>query len=282
MSGTDREHAAAVDRAFTRQAAAFEDPRLNRIFTTDSEWLFERLEVGASDLVLDVAAGTGHVARSLAGRARTVVALDATAAMLETGRERALAAGLDNLVWLCGDAAALPFLDGSFDVVVSRHALHHFVDPRVQLAEIVRCTRRGGRVAIGDLVADPDPATAAIQDRLERLRDPSHARLLTPVELTDALVAAGVEPETLELEARDLERPLEPWLEQTGTDGRVAEAIRSELRAELHGNGPPTGFRPRERDGSLWFIHALASAIGRVSSAACRPSPRTATSPMRR
>lgn len=256
-------HAAAVDRAFTQQAAAFEDPRLNRIFTADSEWLFERLEVGTSDLVLDVAAGTGHVARALAGRARAVVALDATAAMLVTGQERARAAGVDNLVWLRGDAAALPFLDGSFDVVVSRLALHHFVDPLVQLSEMVRCTRRGGRVAIGDLVADPDPAVAVIQDHLERSRDPSHARLLTRDELAGALVAGGVEPASLRLEVRDAERPLEPWLEQTGTAGEVAGAIRAELRAELHGDGPRTGFRPVERDGTLCFVHALASAIGR-------------------
>ena len=44
-------HSEAVARAFTHQAAAFEDPRLNRLFTTDSEWLFERLPLTAEDLV---------------------------------------------------------------------------------------------------------------------------------------------------------------------------------------------------------------------------------------
>ena len=162
------DHSEALERAFAQQAAAFEDPRFNRLFTTDSEWLFERLPLDPGDLVLDVAAGTGHVARRLAPSVRAVVALDATRAMLERGR----AQGVPNVIFVQGDAASMPFLDGSFDVVVSRFAVHHFEDPAVQLAEMRRCLRPGGRLAIADLVADP--AAAAEQNRLEALRDPSH------------------------------------------------------------------------------------------------------------
>jgi ubiquinone/menaquinone biosynthesis C-methylase UbiE len=241
------DHSQAVERAFTQQAAAFEDPRFNRVFTTDSEWLFERLPLGADDLVLDVATGTGHVARRLAPHVRVVVALDATRAMLEQGR----AAGVGNVVFVQGDAGALPFLDDSFDVVVSRFALHHFERPEVQVAEMRRCLRPHGTLAVADIVADPGAGDA--QDRLERLRDPSHTRLLTAGELV------GLVGEDVEL--RDVERPLEPWLAQTETPQGAAEEIRAALRAELEG-GPPTGFRPRERDGELHFIHSMASAIG--------------------
>ena len=87
--------------------------------------------------MLDVAAGTGHVARSLAPRVRAVVALDATQAMLEQGKRH----GVPNVVFMRGDAAALPFVDQSFDVVVNRFALHHFEQPEVQLAEMRRCGR---------------------------------------------------------------------------------------------------------------------------------------------
>ena len=118
--------------------------------------------------MLDVAAGTGHVARRLAPSVRAVVALDATRAMLEQGR----AQGVPNVIFVQGDAASMPFLDGSFDMVVSRFAVHHFEDPAVQVAEMRRCLRPGGRLAIADLVADP--AAAAEQNRLEALRDPSH------------------------------------------------------------------------------------------------------------
>src|SRR3990170_1804649 len=165
------EHSEAIERAFTQQAEAFEDPHYNRLFTTDSDWLFERLPLSDDDLVLDVAAGTGHVARRLAPRRRAPGGGDATEAMLEAGRIEAKRAALRNVVFMQADAARLPFLDASFDIVVSRFAVHHFEDPAVQVAEMRRCLRMGGRLAIGDLIADPDPEVAATQNRLERLRD---------------------------------------------------------------------------------------------------------------
>ena len=244
-------HADRVERAFSRQAAAFEE---QPIFTTDSDWLFERLELDAGDLVLDVAAGTGQVARALAPSVRCVVALDATAAMLAAGKAQADRARLRNVVFQRGDAAALPFADATFDVVVSRFAVHHFEDPTPPLAEMRRCLRPGGRLAIADIIAADDPAVAALQNRLERLRDPSHARLLPLTELV-ALV-----PRSPGVEVRDFDRPLAPWLEQTATSDEAAAEITAALRAELAG-GPPTGFRPSESGGELRFVHRLASII---------------------
>jgi SAM-dependent methyltransferase len=245
MSSVPERHADRIEQAFTQQAPAFEDPRFNRLFTTDSEWLFERLPLGPDDLVLDVAAGTGHVARSLAPKVRAVVALDATPAMLERGRRH----GVPNVIFMRGDAAALPFVDDSFDVVVSRFAVHHFEQPHAQIAEMRRC---GRRLAIADLVADPQAAET--QNRLERLRDPSHVRLLTVDELA-ALV------QTDDVEMRAVVRPLEPWLAQTGTPEPAAGEIRTALAAEIDG-GPPTGFHPRRRQGELHFVHTMASLIG--------------------
>jgi ubiquinone/menaquinone biosynthesis C-methylase UbiE len=245
MSGVTGRHADRVEQAFTQQARAFEDPRYNRLFTTDSEWLFERLPLSPDDLVLDVAAGTGHVARALAPRVRAVVALDATEAMLEQGN----AHGVPNVIFMRGDAAALPFLDDSFDVVVSRFAIHHFEAPEVQVAEMRRC---GKRLAIADLVADPEAADT--QNHLERLRDPSHARMLTVEELA-ALT------NTDDAEVRSVVRPLEPWLAQTETPKARADEIRRALQDELEG-GAPTGFQPRDEHGELHFVHTMASLIG--------------------
>ena len=124
------EHEEAIQRAFTQQAPAFENPEFNRLFTVESDWLFDRLELLPTDIVLDVAAGTGHVARRFAPEVRSVVAVDATKAMLDRGWIEAKRAALRNVVFMQADAAALPFVDGSFDVVVSRFALHHFEDPQ--------------------------------------------------------------------------------------------------------------------------------------------------------
>lgn len=235
------------ERSFTQQAAAFEDPRFNRLFTTDSEWLFERLPLVETDLVLDVAAGTGHVARRLAPHVRAVVALDATRAMLEQGRAQAP----PNVLFMQGDAARLPFLDDSFDVVVTRFAVHHFEDPAVQLGEMRRVTR--GRLAVADLITHPEAADA--QNLLETLRDPSHTRMLELDELTSLVHADDVE-------VRDVVRPLEPWLAQTDPPPAAAAEVRAALDAELQG-GPPTGFRPSIVDGELHFVHTMASLIAR-------------------
>jgi ubiquinone/menaquinone biosynthesis C-methylase UbiE len=247
------EHSKAVEKAFTEQAPAFEDPEFNKLFTVDSEWLFERLELQPDDLVLDVAAGTGHVARRFAPDVRAVVAVDATGAMLEQGWIEAKRAALRNVVFMQADASALPFMDGSFDVVVSRFAVHHFEDPAVQIGEMRRVLRPGGRLAVADLISDPDPAIAERQNDLERLRDPSHTRMLPLDELAELVGGTDVE-------FRDVERSLEPWLAQTHTSKRATNQIRKALQGELDG-GPATGFRPRDVGGDPRFLHTMASVI---------------------
>jgi ubiquinone/menaquinone biosynthesis C-methylase UbiE len=243
-------HHERVAKSFSDQAAAFEDRRYNTVFTEGVDWLFARLRLRPDDLLLDVAAGTGHAARALAPGVRGVIALDATPAMLEAGKRAAEQAGLRNIVFQRGDAAALPFVDASFDIVVSRFAVHHFEDPAAVIGEIGRCLRGGGALVVADLVADDDPLVAATQDRLERLRDPSQTRTLPQAELVGLIEAAGNAIEAVE--RRDVERPLAPWLEQTRTTHAVAAVIAGELHAELAG-GPATGFHPRALDDGLHF-----------------------------
>ncbi len=251
------EHRRRIERAFTAQAGAFEDPRANRVFTADAEWLFERLPRSGDDLVLDVAAGTGHAARRLAPSVRAVVAVDATSAMLAAGQASARREGHRNIVFMRGDATALPFIDGAFDIVICRFAVHHFPSPDPALAEMRRCLRPGGgRLAIADLVADPDPGIAGVQNELERRRDPSHTRMLTASELSSAVARHAGSPADLEL--RGIRRPLTPWLEQAGTPDGDAAAIRARLEAELDG-GPPSGFAPARDGDELTFQQTFAS-----------------------
>jgi ubiquinone/menaquinone biosynthesis C-methylase UbiE len=253
------EHAQRIERAFTTQADAFEDPTRNQVFTSDARWVFERLPLTGDDVVLDVAAGTGHAARQLAATARAVVALDATEAMLARGQAQAAAEGRANVLFMRGDAEALPFLDGSFDVVVSRFAAHHFERPAAVVLEMARCTRPGGHVALVDLVADEDPTIAEEQNRLERLRDPSHTRMLAAIEIQALLTEAGLE--AIDVATRPLERPLLPWLEQAQTPATVAGEIRAALDSEVEGERT-TGFRPRaDEDGDMWFTQTFGSAI---------------------
>jgi ubiquinone/menaquinone biosynthesis C-methylase UbiE len=253
-------HSERVREAFSAQAAAFEDAHHNHLFTTDAAWLFEPLALNGSELLLDVAAGSGHAARELAGRVRVAVALDVTPAMLEAGQAAVERDGVENVVFMRGDASALPFLDGSFDVVLTRFALHHVERPRDVLAEIVRCVRPGGRVGVADMLADDDETLALHQNRLEQARDPSHAGMLSAAVLVALLGELGLADVTIE--TREIDRPLAPWLEQASVAPDVADAIRRELREELAG-GTPSGFQPYERDGELRFVQRWGCALAR-------------------
>jgi len=253
------DQARRIEHAFSQQAAAFEDPRFNRVFAAESEWLFAELPLAAEDLVIDVAAGTGHVARQLAPSVRAVIALDATEAMLATGQAQADALFLSNIIFTRGDAAALPFLDASFDVAVTRFALHHFSDPDGPLGEMVRCLRPGGRIAVADMVAHEDPEIAARQDAIELARDPSHTRMLRRSELEAKFDALGIG--VLSVSSRGVERPLAPWLEQTETSPAATERILAAFEAEL-GGGPATGMDPRAIDGERHFTQHFAAVVG--------------------
>ena len=240
-------------REFARQAGTFEDPRLNSAFTSHLQRLVDFARPQPEDVCLDVACGTGLVARALAVRTRHVTALDATPEMLATGKKRADVEGVSNVVFQRGDAARLPFLYGSFSLVISRFSLHHVAGPDEVAAEMVRVCRAGGRVVVADLVSKPglpgDP------DRMERLRDPSHGTMLAVEAIVGLLTRAGAAPGTADV--FDVERPLRPWLEQAGTPGAVAHQVEEELSGELSG-GAPTGLRPVLVDGEPWFTQTWA------------------------
>ena len=233
-------HNELIREEFAKQAAGFEDPQYSFGDPRLMAWILSHVPVEPHFTVLDVAAGTGHLARALAPLVHQVIALDLTPEMLVLGKQQADTAGIGNLVFERGDAAALPYVDNSFDLVASRFAIHHFHEPGIQVAEMVRVCRPGGLVAVIDLVA-ADPMLAENYNDLERLRDPSHTNALLPEHLVELLVAgdAGIEEQTW----RDHKLSLERWLAQAHAAPRSAERIRSELAIEL-GGGPATGMRP--------------------------------------
>ncbi|MEU4427794.1 methyltransferase domain-containing protein [Actinoplanes sp. NPDC024001] len=141
-------HRDLIRQEFARQAGTFEDARLNTAFTSHLERLVDFTEPAADDVCLDVACGTGLVARALAARTRHVTALDLTPEMLATGKASADADGVRNVVFQEGDATRLPFLDASFSLVVSRFSLHQADEPQRLVAEMRRVCRPDGRVRV--------------------------------------------------------------------------------------------------------------------------------------
>ena len=257
-------HDDVVRQEFSKQAASFEDPTYSFADRRLIEWILTHVPPRSGEAVLDVAGGTGIVGRAFARTAAQAVVIDMTRAMLETGKREADAAGARNVLFLEGDAAALPFVEGSFDLVTCRFAVHHFEHPARQIAEMARVCRGEGRVAIVDLVAF-DEELAPEHDRLERLRDPSHTRALPAREIVELLQSSGatVVHETV----HDQRLALDRWLAQSAPPASAAGAIRAALEAELDG-GPPTGMRPLVHDGALHFTQRWAIIVAEKRSSA--------------
>jgi SAM-dependent methyltransferase len=116
-----------------------------------SERLVELAGVEAGSRVLDVAAGHGEPSLSAArkaGESGSVVATDISAEMLAVGRERAAAAGLENIEFVEADAASLDYPESSFDAAVSRWGIIFEPDGEGAAARVRRFLRPGARMAI--------------------------------------------------------------------------------------------------------------------------------------
>lgn len=113
------------------------------------EELCEALDIRAGQKVLDVAAGNGNVALAAARRWCDVVATDYVPALLERARQRAEAERLD-IAFREADAEALPFPDGSFDVVVSTFGVMFTPDQDRAAAELLRVCAPGGKIGLAN------------------------------------------------------------------------------------------------------------------------------------
>lgn len=230
------EHDAVVRSSFEKQTSIFggEHSPFARRPHSPLAWL-EPLEPDM--IVLDVACGAGHVAEQLAPHVRQVVGVDLTPALLELGAERVREAGITNVLLQEGNAAELPFLDASFDLVVCRGAMHHFLHPEQPIAEMARVCRPEGRVVVSDMVATSAEARERF-DQVHRNLDPSHARTLLEAELAD-LLRSTVGP----IAYGETTDPFKIPVEHILTDAADRDAVTSALRAELAG-GDATGFDP--------------------------------------
>jgi SAM-dependent methyltransferase len=230
------EHDAIVRSSFEQQVGIFagEDSPFARRPASPLAWL-EPLEPDM--IVLDVACGAGHVAEQAAPHVRQVVGIDLTPALLEVGAERLREAGITNVLLQEGNAAELPFLDASFDLVVCRGAMHHFPRPGQPIAEMARVCRQEGRVVVSDMVATSVGARERF-DEVHRHLDPSHARTLLDAELAD-LLGSTVGP----IAYGETSDPFAIPVDHILTDAADRDAVMSALRAELSG-GDATGFDP--------------------------------------
>jgi SAM-dependent methyltransferase len=113
------------------------------------EALAEAADVRAGERVLDVAAGNGNATLAAARRFADVTSTDYVSALLDKGRERARAEGL-SVSFEVADAEALPFDDGSFDVVLSTFGAMFTPEHARPAHEMLRVVRKGGRIGLAN------------------------------------------------------------------------------------------------------------------------------------
>jgi demethylmenaquinone methyltransferase/2-methoxy-6-polyprenyl-1,4-benzoquinol methylase len=146
----------AVTAMFDRVAPDYE--RMNHIISLglDRRWrsrTVEALRLAPRSHVLDLACGTGDLARDLERDEHVVTGVDLSEGMLDAARTDA--------PLVRGDGVALPFAPRSFDAVVCGFALRNFVDLRAVLAEVARVLRRGGTFAALDAAVPAHPLLRA-------------------------------------------------------------------------------------------------------------------------
>ncbi len=232
------DHFSRVKEEFKRQA---ETLSAAPVFT-DSEVL-EKIHGAIKPTkrmnLLDLGCGPGIVTAALAPDVREVVAYDLTSEMLGKARQRCEKAGLKNVRFELGSAEQLPFERESFDCVVTRLTIHHFLDPRRVMNEVIRVTRPHGKAVVSDIVSSENEEESALHNALETLRDPSHVRILPASELRELLKEAGLRI-TSKI-AWEKKRDHDEWIRITNAPERVkplyivmATLAKAGIQAGIH------------------------------------------------
>jgi ubiquinone/menaquinone biosynthesis C-methylase UbiE len=141
-----------VNAVKTRQQAAWSSGDYAVVGTTlqiVGEELCEALDLRSGTDVLDVAAGNGNASLAAARRWCNVVSTDYVSALLDRAHERADAERL-SIQFREADAEALPFPDGSFDVVVSTFGVMFTPDHDRAAAELIRVCKHGGKIGLAN------------------------------------------------------------------------------------------------------------------------------------
>lgn len=243
-----RQHKELTKEEFTRQAEQIVSaPSFN-----DEDTLKGIIEaVGATyqDTVLDVACGTGVVTFCLAKTAKEVIGLDITGEMLQRARKKRHAKGITNVHFELGDVEKLPFENEKFDITVCRMSIHHFSDPQNAVYEMARVTRPGGKVVFADIITSADSTEARLHNAIERLRDPSHVRMLTHEELLQLAVDNDLHIKKTDRWAK--QRYFAEWAEILNAPERIEplkvvlqalarEKIQAGIQLNLDQEGQPT------------------------------------------
>jgi demethylmenaquinone methyltransferase/2-methoxy-6-polyprenyl-1,4-benzoquinol methylase len=154
-------------------------------FAQDPRWrrfLVEHVPVRPDARVLDVATGTGAIARALVRRyGCRVVGVDQSPQMLEGARERIGKAGLSDRIELrLGNAEELDLAEGSFDALTAGYLLRYVDDPLRTVTDLLRLVRPGGPFALLDFSVPPNIAARGLWHLYTGVGLPVLGRMVSP------------------------------------------------------------------------------------------------------
>lgn len=210
----------------------------------------DALQPLAGKRLLDAGCGAGQAIADAAALGAEVSGVDASEPLLAIARTRTPAADLRQ-----GDIEALPYDDGSFDVVTAFNAVQYAVDPATAVAELARVCRSGGQVAIG-VWGDPQRCeTEGLFARLRSLAPPppgtpaplacSEPNVIEQLMTKAGLTVQGGAEVAIPIEFADLDEawtahtsagPLQKVLDVAGPDA-VREVIEAVLAADRKPDG---------------------------------------------
>lgn len=177
-----------VRQQYNRIAAIY-DQRWNHYVTNTLKFLKNWVHLSPTEIVLDIACGTGEFERLILAEHSTqqMVGVDISDQMLAIAQQKLHA--FPHVSFQIANASALPFADHSFDVVVSANAFHYFDDPTTALKEMQRVLKPNGKVVILDWCRDF--LLCQISDALLKLFDPAHRQCYTQSEFHHLLTTTG-------------------------------------------------------------------------------------------
>ncbi len=210
--------------------------------------------VQPGDHVLDVGTGPGYSAFVFARKAAHVSGVDWRPELLDLAGSEAVRRRLLNLTLVEASPTTLPFPDDSFDLVASAGALHHFVSPQKAVAEIMRVCRPAGRIALEDVVTSEQDVRARYHNRLERLRDRSHQRILRLSEVAAILGQIGLGIRRIEVQ--ESVREFSEWVGVTRPPAGRSERIRHLLQRSVEQD--LSGLNVQPEDDTFLFTQQVA------------------------
>ena len=205
--------------------------------------------------LLDVACGGGHAGLYFAKLGLDVTLADISSAMLNQAAQHAAAEGL-TVQTKEHPAEALPYPDATFDFVTCRVAAHHFSCPATFLMETARVLKTGGRLLLIDgTVEDGQPVAEEWLHRVEKLRDPSHNRFITPLKWVHLCGHVGMR--VINRELQPFKQPDLEWYFQTANTSQENRAAVLKLVDEAPESARILFRLAREDEKIVWYWQRL-------------------------